>query len=198
MEESRQVPELVHVLRHSFRPSDQLGLALENFRPPESRRPVSPLEIKSLGMLALDGYSHANYAYSEQLIDARRAVEKSQGRSFTLTPEIEIRHVNENAIDILMGVEDKMAMFMLMRTTKNFLPEAIPLRDNVNRKFAVFTRIHSSVPIPNSFQDQALAEYHDAYKEFGPKNLMNILPEGIIGKSQHRPARRPVSQDDSA
>jgi len=198
MEEPRQVPDLVHVLRHSFRPSDTLGNTLENFLPPESKRLSSSMEIKSLGMLALDGYLHANYKYSSQLIEARKAIEKSQNQSMAIIPDIKIRRVSDEVIDVLMGVENRMAMYLLTRTTRDSFTEAIPLRDKADTKFSVYARIRSSVPITDDFQHQAVEQYNEAYQEYAPRHLMNIVPEGIIGKTQHVPLRRATSRDDTA
>lgn len=191
MEDPRQVPALVHVLRHSFRPSDQLEKALENFLPPESKQPSSSFEIKSLSMLALDGYLHANHAYTIKLMEARKAVNTSKGRSLEIIPDIEIRNVNENTIDILMGVQSKLAMYAITRTTANLLKnEAIAVRDEADPKFSVFARINSTVPITVDFQEQALEQYSQVYQQLGPKHLMNILPEGISGKDQYVRVRR--------
>ena len=196
MEDPRQVPALVHVLRHSFRPSDQLEKALENFLPPESKHPTSSFEIKSLSMLALDGYLHGSHAYTLKLMEARKAVNASKGRSLEIIPDIEIRDVNEHTIDILMGVQSKLAMYAITRTTANLLKnEAIAVRDNADPKFSVFARINSSVPITPDFQQQALQQYGQAYEEFGSKHLMSILPEDISGKDQHMRIQRAREND---
>jgi hypothetical protein len=195
MEIPQHAPELVHVLRHSFRPSEQLGRALSNFLPLESKRPTSFLEIKSLGMLALDAFSHASHAYTMQLIEARKAVEKSQGQSLAVIPDIEIRNVNENCIDILMGVQNRPAMYVLSRNTKHLLPEAISMRDNADPKFSVFARINSSVPITASLQAQAVDQFNDTYQQLGSKYLLNIFPEGISGKDQYVRMKRPDLND---
>ena len=195
MEAPRHVPKLVHVLRHSFRPSEQLGAALENFLPPESKRLPSSLEIKSLGMLALDAYSHASHAYAVQLIEARKLVEKSHGQSWAVIPDIEIRNINENSIDILMGVQNKPAMYILSRNIKRLLPEAVSLRDNVDMKFSVFARINSSVPISAEFQAEAAEQYNETYRQLGSKYLLNIYPEGISGMDQYIRITRPELND---
>ena len=198
MEDSRQVPELVHVLRHSFRPSEQLGRTLEKFIPPESKRPSSFVEIKSLGALALDGYLHGSHAYTLNLIEARRAIERSQGKSLEIIPDIEVKVVNDYTVDVLMGVQSKLAMYLLNRTTKRFLPDAVSLRDEADMKFSVFARMHSSVPISPYFKEEAIEQYNEDYEQFGTKHLFNILPVGISGKDQHLRINRVASLDDTA
>jgi hypothetical protein len=197
MEDSRHVPEMVHVLRHSFRPSEQLGKALEKFLPPESKRPPSLIEIKSLGMLALDAYLHADYTYTLQLIEARRVVEKSQRQPLAVIADIETRNVNENSIYILMGVQDSLAIDDLCQNTKNLLPDALSMRNNVDPKFSVFARINSTVPITAAFQAQAVEQYAEVYQQLGAKNLLNIFPKGISGKDQYVRARRPDLNDSN-
>ena len=198
MEEPRQVPELVHVLRHSFRPSEQLGRALELFVPLESRRLQSSPEIKSLAMLALDGYSHANHAYTTDLIKARKAIENSPMRSFEITPDIDIRNINENNIDILLGVQNKLALYTLTRLTKNiFKTEASSGRDPADPMFSVFVRINSSVPITPEFQQEALEQYSQIYQQLAPKHLMSIHTQGVIGNDQWLAMKRINMLDDS-
>ena len=198
MENSRQVPELVHVLRQSFRPSQQLEKALENFLPPESKRPASFIEIKSLGMLALDAYLHANNAYTLQLIEARKAVEKNQRQSLAVIPDIEMRDVNENCIDILMGVQNRPAMYVLDRNIRQLLPEAISIRDDAEAKFSVFARINSSVPISDAFKDQAAEQYAQTYQQLSSKHLLSIFPEGMSGSDQQLFINRADSLEETS
>jgi len=198
MEEPRQVPELVHVLRHSFRPSEQLGRALEFFLPPESKRPADFLQIKSLGMIAIDAYMHANYKYSNELIKARKKIDESQNRSLEMTPDVELRQVGEKSVDVLLGVRNKIALGAITLATKKYLPGGILMRDEADKKYSVFARINSSVPIKASFQADALEQYQETYDQIGSKHLMNILPQGLVGIDQHMRIRQYDSLEEAS
>jgi hypothetical protein len=198
MEDPRQVPELVHVLRHSFRPSEQLGKALEFFLPPESKRPNNFLQIKSLGMIAIDAYMHANYKYSNELIEARKQIDKSQNQSLEITPDVDLRQVGDKSVDVLLGVRNKIALGAITLATKKYLPGGILMRDQADKKYAVFARINSSVPITARFQADSLEQYQEAYDQMGSKHLMNILPEGLIGMDQHLRIRQYDSLEEAS
>jgi len=185
MEEPRQVPELVHVLRHSFRPSEQLGRSLELFLPPESKKPANFLQIKSLSIIAIDAYMHASYQYSNALIEARKQIDKSQNRSLEITQDVELRQVGEKSVDVLLGVRNKIALGAISLATTKFLSGGVLMRDHADKKYSVFARINSTVPINTDFQAAALEKYQEAYEQLGSKHLMNILPQGLVGMDQH-------------
>ena len=149
-------------------------------------------------MLALDAYSHASHEYTVRLIEARKIVEKNNRQSLELIPDIEIRNVSENSIDILLGVQSKLALYAITRTASKLLkPEAIPMRDIADAKFSVVARINSTVPIAPAFQEQALEQYNEAFRQLSPKHLLNIFPEGISGKDQHMYMPRPDLNDSN-
>ena len=198
MEEPRQVPELVHVLRHSFRPSEQLGRALEFFLPPESKRQTDSLQIKSLGIIAIDAYMHANYEYSNALIEARNQIDKSQNQSLEITHDVELRQVGEKSVDVLLGIRNKIALGALSLATSKYLSGGILMRDNVDKKYSVFARINASVPIDKGFQADALEQYRETYEQMGSKHLMNILPQGLVGMDQHLRIRQYDSLEEAS
>jgi hypothetical protein len=176
--------DLVHVLRHSSRPSEQLGSALEIFYPPESQRNRSFVDIKTLGKITLDAYKHAQFDYSLDLIEARKAVEQHRGQSLEISPAVDIRRIGSKTIDVLLGLQDNRALYALNKQTLDFLPEGIEAYDAVDLKYSLFARIHSSIAITDSFQENAVEQYKRTYQHYGPKHLLNILPQTITGMDQ--------------
>lgn len=198
MEDTRPSLELVHVLRHTFRPSDQLEEALEQFLPPDSKRPAAHLEIRSLGSIALNVMNSAPSAYSLRLIDARKGFEKNRNQSFEILPRIKARQVGEKTLDILMGVHRDLSLDMLMQATRQRLPEGVQMKDPSDRSLSVYARIQSSVPIDDTFQVEATGRFVRTYRSLGPPHLFNIIPEGIAGMDQYIPIPQTSSYDESS
>lgn len=190
MEDTRSSLELVHVLRHSFRPTEKFGEALEVFTPPESERPRSLFAIRSLSMLAIDAVGNANYEYSQQIAAARKALDTKQNLSFEISPDIEVRRVGDKALEIYMGVQNKKELFKLLQATQRYIPEGVPLRDQVSPSYALYTRVNSLAPIPLSFSDEAAEAFMQRYEDEGKKHLFSVLPEGLAGIDQYRQVPR--------
>ena len=147
-------------------------------------------------MIVLDAYRHASYQYSNELIEARKRVDNSQGQSLEVTPDFQLRQVGEKSVDVLMGVRNKIALSALSQTTKKLLPESLAMRDYADPKYSVFARIHSTVPITPYFQAEAAERYQEAYANLGTKHLLNILPVGITGMDQWLPIARESSEEN--
>jgi hypothetical protein len=198
MEDTRQDLDLVHVLRHSFRPSTQLAHALEGFIPPGSERSRSFIEIKSLGMIALDAVKHAQYAYSQEIMDAQKTIEANRSHSFEVIPEIEVKKIGEKTLHILMGVQEKKLLYHLMRTTRQRIPEGVQLRDPESSEFSMYARIHSSIPITEEFRAEATERYNEMYQSMSGKHLFSVLPEGITGIDQFRQIPRIYAYEEAS
>ena len=187
MEATENPLGLVHVLRHSFRSSEQLKGVLESFYPPEAENNHSTIEIRSLGMLALDAYRHANYEFSIPLIEARKDVERSRGNALEITHDVGIRRIGEKTIDVLMGIQDKTALHQLHYDMRKRLPEGKLMHSNVDRRFSVFARINANVPISDDFEADAMNGYYEKYEQLGEKHLLSVVPTGISGMDQWLP-----------
>ena len=178
--------ELVHVLRHSFRPTQQLGQAIEQFVPPESEYSHSSIHIKSLGKISLDPVLNAQYVYAQQLINARSALETHKGHPLEITPDIKVRKVGETTLTILMGVKNKVALRALTRQTNAYLPGTVSEREDVSPDFSLYTRISSSVPITDAFQAEAEEQFRERYEQYNAAHLFSVIPDGIAGIDQFR------------
>jgi hypothetical protein len=178
---------LAHVVRHSFRPSEQLESLLHSFAPPESIHIQSSLVIKSLAVVALDGVRAAHYEYSQPLIDAKRSVEKHSNVGMPILPDIEVRKVGEKTLNILLGSDDKQSLYILNRELKQKLPEGTPLRNNADPQYSVYARLQSTVPL----DDQQLIDAEMRFKQFHDqqhaKRILSIYPQGIVGRDQYIP-----------
>jgi hypothetical protein len=188
MEDTRYSTELVHVLRHSFEPSAQLGQLLETLLPPRPQGSRSFYEIKSLSMIALNAYKVAHYKYTLQLIEAQKALEASRAKVFDLHSEIEIKKRGEKTLEVFMGLNNPTGMQDLIRTTQSKLPEGIALRSSNDSRFSVFAQIHSSTPIDESDYSEAqerMAEIFDTRRDDdGKKYILSISPKEIVGSDQ--------------
>lgn len=185
MEDTRTPLELVHVLRHLFRPSAELSTFFESTIP-GLQRPRSFITLKSLSSLALDAVDVARSVYSLDMIDARKKVAEYQNSSFDLDDQIEARQIGEKALLLMMGVHDKRELYELLRNTKRSLPHAVELREPVDARFAVFALVHSQQAPPVDTPAHIKSEFEHLYKEKGGQRLLTLHPVGLSGIDEYR------------
>jgi hypothetical protein len=181
---------LAHVVRHSFRPSEQLETFLHSFAPAESLTTHSSLAIKSLALVALDGVRAAHYEYSLPLIEARRDVEKHSNVGIPVLPDIEVRKVGEKILNILLGSDDKQSLYIMNRDLKRRLPDGTPLRNNADPVYSVYARLESSDPIDDEKLLDAEMRFKQFHDEQHTKRILSIYPQGVVVREQHIPTAR--------
>ncbi len=198
MEDTGYSLELVHVLRHTFRPSQQLEELLIESLPPGPVGSRSFFEIKSLSAIALNAYKTANYEYTKQIIAANKALEANKGRAFDLIPDVEIRKIGEKTLDILMGVYDRRGMYDLTHATRLRLPEAASLKSAADPRYSLFARIHSSAPITNEYGAHVSDVFKTRHDEGRRKYILNVLPNDMTGSDQYLKVPKVYAEEEAS
>ncbi len=154
MEDIPQSVEVVDVVRHSFRPSRELGLGLGAFVRPGLERPR--FSIKTVSSLILD--STINHGLG--LHEARQEVERGGAVDFQLGPKLAARRMPSGALKILMQIdhtlnkkgEDVSLLNYLgmINRTSNHVPDARPERDLEAQGFTFYTIIAGNLALSNS------------------------------------------------
>jgi len=152
MEDTTREIELVHVLRHSFRPSETFEAALGAFVKPGLEQPR--FLIKSIASLAM----RDDRQYSGNIFAARQEIERSKLLDFQIGPKLAVRDLGEGALRLLFqlddtrneaGQETNMLNYLAMvNRTSQHLPSAHKERDLEDTKFNFYTVIGPKYAIP--------------------------------------------------
>jgi hypothetical protein len=185
MSDTAKPQTLVHVLRHSFRPSEQLTHSLQEFIPPQSEHLQSSVTIKSLAKVALDSHRYRQHEFSLALIEAEKDVIRNRNISIPILEDMRVLKLTDTALKIVLRTNDIRSMYRLHRALKNRVPEDTSLPRNPNAVFLVTADLKSTVPFDDFRIKDAEAQYHELYTHKESEKLMNIFPEGLTGIDQY-------------
>jgi hypothetical protein len=178
---------LVHVLRHSFRPSEQLAHSLQEFILPKSELHQNSILIRSMAMVALDARRHHQHEFTVPLIEARKEVDRNQNISIPITRDIKVRKLSEEVLSILLRTDDKKLMYQLHRSLKNRVPEGTSLPENPNAKFFVAADLKSTIPFDERRIADAEQQYGEVFSRQHLNTLFSVYPLGISGMDRYVP-----------
>lgn len=154
MEDTTREIKLVHVLRHTFRPSPELANALDGFTIPGNERPR--FLIKTLASLVIDSTKN----YSLGLHEAKQAVERDTVTDIQLGPHLAAQRMASGALKILMRIDDTpdergkdqnwLQYLAMINRTKAYVPDANLEKDIEAKSHTFYTLIPSTQAISQS------------------------------------------------
>jgi hypothetical protein len=141
MKDARSSTELVHVLRHSFRPSEKLQTSLEKFTKQGLTRPR--FLIKTLSAIALNTLDVSN-SYHDVAI--KGAIEKfEQYRDpIQIGYPLAAQRMADGALKIFLSSQNHKDIVDLTSKTHDKLPSGVLLDDNEDDRFDLFVHIDAS------------------------------------------------------
>lgn len=144
-------------------------------------------------MLALDAVDVSNHHYSNRMNAAREWLAVERSRLFSIRKEIEVKQLGETTLAILMGTDDRVDLFKLMRNTARLLPDAVYLRDQADPKYSMYVRVESVQPFSDTAPDQILKLFNEEYYNKNAQ-LLSVTPGTLLGVDQYR--RVPIKLPD--
>ena len=189
MADTAEPQTLVHVLRHSFRPSEQLTHSLQEFIPPESEHLHSSIIMKSLAKVALDSHRYWQHEFAPALIEAEKDVIRNRNLSIPIQSDIRVLKLTDTALKIVLRTNDTRSMYLLHRALKNRVPEGTSLPLNPTAVFLVTADLKSTVPFDDLRIKDAEEQYRELSSHVESQKLMNIFPEGLTGIDQYVPTK---------
>jgi hypothetical protein len=187
MEDAAKPQTLVHVLRHSFQPSEQLATSLEEFIPHESEHFQSSVTIASLAMIALDSYRFRQQEFLLPLREAKKDIERNRNVSIPILRGLKIRQYTANVLSVVLRTGDVRSMYLMHNALLDKVPEGTSLPDNPNAKFLVTAHIKSTVPFDQTQVAEAEEQFLDTFGNQQSNKLFSINPDTITGIDQYIP-----------
>lgn len=200
MEDTGRNIELVHVLRHSYRPSHVLEEILEGSVQPRAERPRSLASIRSLSMIAFNAMDVANMKHANAIFKARQFVDTQTNQWFRLGEYIEVKKAGEKALAILMSVVNddgstnegnlpsKYTQFT--DAVNERLSDGISLRDPGDPQYSLYARLEYFTPVTDEFQQSVSKDLGDAFFALAAKGILSVSPNGLPGFDQQRSIER--------
>ena len=187
MEDAAKPLTLVHVLRHSFQPSEQLATSLKEFIPHESEHFQSSVTIASLAMIALDSSRFRQQEFLLPLREAKKEVERNRNVSIPILHGLKIRQYSTNVLSVVLRTGDVRSMYLMHNALFDKVPEGTSLPDNPNAKFLVTAHIKSTVPYDQIQVAEAEERFIDTFGIQLSNKLFSIKPNSITGIDQYIP-----------
>lgn len=196
MEDTGQELELVHVLRHSFRPSQPLSEAIESFIKPGLKLPEEPL-FYGTKEAAVEQVKYNDFKYKKEEDEARKAFQ-AHNRPLYIDPIMHFRQMGSKAV--------RMAFIPTPESTEAF-NEAIDTLDvmpTILRPYSRIPRYFLYIDIPSTHLVQGEewnARYHDLRKALTSRIRFMYLvrPNDVVGQDGKRHVipieERPVEID---
>ena len=191
MEDTDQHVELVHVLRHSFRPSDRLQTSLEAFTKPGLARPR--FLVKTLSAIALNTIDAANYHYDLPIKRAIHSFEQHH-QPLQLGRDLAARRMADGTLNILFSAENRAHLKDFAKETMVQLPEGVPLDDGENPRFDLYVGIDQAHAIdfeeivrPGTALIKGLRS--------GLRNLYTVIPETMTSRDEQRVIHRAIPKE---
>jgi hypothetical protein len=203
MEDARNDLELVHVLRHSFRPSQPLSEAIESFVKPGLKLPEEPLLYGSKEV-AVDLVKYNDFKYKKRE-DAARKEFKERNRPIYIDPIMHFRQIGLKAVRMaFIPTAESVPAFNDAINTLDSVPTILPPYKKIPRYFLY-------VDIPNTHIVQGEewnTRYHALRKALASTihSMYLVRPLDVIGHDgkrhvipiEERPVEKnPFDIDDS-
>jgi len=191
MEATDQHVELVHVLRHSFRPSEQLQSSLEAFTKPGLVRPR--FLVKTLSSIALNTVDVANYHHDLSIKRSIQSFERHH-QPVQLGRDLAAHRMGDGALKILLSIENYADLTDLTKETAVQLPEGVLLDDGEDPRFNLFVRIDQAHAIN---YEEIVQPGTALIKQLrnGQRNLYTVIPETITGRDEQRVIHRAIPKE---
>ncbi|MES2631308.1 MAG: hypothetical protein V4611_05120 [Patescibacteria group bacterium] len=190
MEDTRQSIELVHVLRHSLRPSPELEKALNTFVKPGLEQPR--FSVRMLSSFVLDSSTN----HSSGIYRARQDIERGNTVDFELGPHLAAQRLAGGALKILMRIDDSIDRFgrdvngisylKMMEDTRARIPEARIEKDIDSRNFTFFAIIPGSHALSDGEIKEPGVALLRGLKSESTKGLYQASLDGILGTNEER------------
>ena len=191
MEATDQHVELVHVLRHSFRPSEQLKTSLEAFTKPGLVRPR--FLVKTLSAIALNTVDVANYHYDLPIKRAIQSFEQHH-QPIQLGRDLAARRMADGTLNILFAADNRDHLRDLTKETMVQLPEGVPLDDGENPRFDLYVGIDQAHAIDFEEVVRPGATLIKSLRS-GLRNLYTVVPETMTSRDEQRIIQRTVPKE---
>ncbi len=195
MEDARNDLELVHVLRHSFRPSQPLAESIETFIKPGKKLPR--LSLYGTKEVAVDLVKYNNFVYKHDE-DALRNEFKQHTEAVYIDPIMHFRLIGSNALRMaFIPTPESTPIFNKMIDTLDEMPNILPPFNTTPRYF-----MYIDIPTTHLVSSEEWnARYHDLRKALASRirSMYLVRPEDIIGQDGKRrvipPEARPPEVD---
>lgn len=182
MEEPSQSVELVHVLRHSFRPSEQLQSSLEAFIKPGSVRPR--FLIKTLSSIALTPQFGDSHAYNPATRRAVRAFEV-HNQPIQLGSKLGARRIGDGALRLFFNAENNEEITNLIHETLDELGMGTIVDDVDSAAASLFVQIDSTKAIgKDELAKPGIALRNQLNSD--NKHLFKVVPDLLLGRDEQR------------
>jgi hypothetical protein len=191
MEDTGTQPELVHVLRHTFKPSEALRHSLQNFLTNENA--IHRLSIMTLSGIALNGFEVGQYRHDEAILRARQLFERHR-QPLQLDAHSGAKRMASGALNIYFAVEDRTSLQALKAETYRKFPDNTVFDDTFDPRFDLFVRIDRKDAVSQgevNVAGRALINQLRSEK----RSLYQVAPEELIGRTEsHRAYPSPEEQ----
>jgi len=193
MEDTRQNFELVHVLRHSFRPSQPLGNAIENFIKPGKILPR--LLLYGSKEAAVDLQAYNDFAYKKEEDKAQADFTKNT-ESIYISPIMHFREIGSSAVRLaFLPTDESVPVFnRAINTLDDAIPNILPPYDKPPRFFLYIDIPTTHIVNPEEWRPR-YSTLRATLANKALRTMYSVRPEGIVGQDGKRLAVASDSDD---
>lgn len=164
----------VHILRHSFRPSDALAGRLDEFVTAKSRSLRPRFLLHSSFQVAVNSIDYIDYRYEKNIYELTESFLREAG---SITLDAVAYRISKEAFGLKFAVKDP-KYFRELLAPLDSLPNIIEISDR-NHDPALFLDIPSSQLVGRQALAGAWSELREAVKNKNDQGLIYATPEKI-------------------